>query len=183
MKNFEKYLEVKARMNEFSSKAAALEGEVRKEEKAREAGRGERLRAGLLSGGNPAEIAAEEDVRLESLRQEARVTREAASILDRELEGSLRAAAIRDLTEKFWDPYGRAVRDLYQKLVEAEGLERKAVRIQQEAREAGATVGAGMIPILPPLCRILIEDFGELEYASPLNRFRRECGREKIDLD
>jgi len=182
MKNFEKYLEIKAKVKEFQSKIVALEEEVRNEQKILQSSRDEKIKKGLISGQDPGQIVNEAS-KVENLTKEIDTIKHAIKILEKELE-ALRPIAFADLKKKFREPYEKVVRAFWEKLKEAEKAERKVMLLQEESRHENLKIDLSpQYPIVPSLNRVIVEEFGESEKSSPIAWFKRDCERAGINLD
>ena len=182
MKNFEKYLEIKAKVKEFQSKIVALEEEVHNEQKILQSCRDEKTKKALLAGQDPAKVI-DEASKVEGLRKEIDTIKHAIKILEEELD-TLRPLAFADLKTKFREPYEKAVRAFWEKLKEAEKAERKVILLQEESRRENLKIDLSpQYPIVPPINRVTVEDYGESEKSSPIARFKKDCERAGINLD
>jgi hypothetical protein len=182
MKNFEKYLEIKAKVKEFQSKIVALEEEVRNEQKILQSSRDEKTKKVLISGQDPGQIVNEAS-KVKNLKKGIDTIKHAIKILEEELD-ALRPIAFADLKTKFREPYEKVVRAFWERLKEAERAERKILDLKEEARPLTLKIDlSSQYPIVPSLNLVTIEEYGESEKSSPIARFKEDCKRAGINLD
>ena len=182
MKNYEKFMAIRARIGQMQDDVAKLKADLQAK-KAEVKSFAENLMVDeVQKGKKPAEVRAamlNKEKERDDLIRDIEITEktiEAAKTTG--LTRELAQAAAREVREKYRGSYAEAARLLYQKLKEAEPIERKLEAIQDAVQTEINALGYPYWSPLPGLKRIVIEG----PTGAPLNAFKEDCAEAKIDL-
>ena len=186
MKNYEKFMAIQAEIGQMQDDVAKLKADLQAKEAEIKSFAESLVVDEVQKGKKPAEVRAvmlkKEKERDDFIRDIEITEKTIAAMKKEDAIRELAQAAAQEVRDKYRGSYAEAVRLLYQKLREAEPLERKLEAIQNAVQKEINALGYPYWSPLPGLKRIVIEKPGDGVACAPINAFRENCAEAKIDL-